>query len=53
MIEDSANGVIAAKSAGIFCIGFVSEHSKKQDLSPADMVINHFDELSFKKIVEL
>ena len=51
VIEDSANGVVAAKAAGIFCIGYVSEHSKRQDLSPADRVINHFDELSFEKVV--
>ena len=51
VIEDSTNGVVAAKAAGIFCIGYVSEHSKRQDLSPADRVINHFDELSFEKVV--
>lgn len=50
VIEDSTNGVIAAKSAGIFCIGYKSEHSKLQDLSKADLVINHFDELSFERI---
>jgi HAD superfamily hydrolase (TIGR01509 family) len=53
VIEDSANGVIAAKAAGIFCVGYNSEHSKMQDLSLADFVINHFDELSFEKVVVL
>lgn len=48
VIEDSTNGIIAAKAAGIFCIGYNSEHSKLQDLSKADVVINHFDELSFE-----
>jgi HAD superfamily hydrolase (TIGR01509 family) len=52
VIEDSTNGVIAAKAAGIFCIGYNSEHSKLQDLSKADVVINHFDELTFEKISE-
>lgn len=50
VIEDSTNGVIAAKAAGIFCIGYNSIHSKLQDLSRADVVINHFDELSFEKL---
>jgi len=52
VIEDSTNGVIAAKAAGIFCIGYNSIHSKLQDLTTADVVINHFDELSFEKISE-
>lgn len=47
VIEDSTNGVIAAKAAGIFCIGYNSLHSKLQDLTTANIVINHFDELSF------
>ena len=50
VIEDSTNGVIASKAAGIFCIGYNSLHSKLQDLSQADVVINHFDELNFEKI---
>jgi HAD superfamily hydrolase (TIGR01509 family) len=50
VIEDSTNGIIAAKAAGIFCIGYNSENSKLQDLSKADVVINHFDELNFDKI---
>ena len=50
VIEDSTNGIIAAKAAGIFCIGYNSENSKLQDLSKADVVINHFDELNFEKI---
>jgi HAD superfamily hydrolase (TIGR01509 family) len=48
VIEDSANGVKAAKSAGIFCVGYNSFHSKDQDLSLADVVVNRFDELSFE-----
>ena len=50
VIEDSTNGVIAAKAAGIFCVGYNSEHSKLQDLALADVVVNHFDELNFEKI---
>lgn len=50
VIEDSTNGIIAAKSAGIYCVGYDSFHSKLQDYSLADKVISHFNELSFEKI---
>lgn len=50
VIEDSANGVAAAKAAGIYCIGYASPHSAGQDLGQADRIINHFSELSADKI---
>lgn len=50
VIEDSTNGIKAAKAAGIFCVGYNSENSKLQDLSLADVVVEHLDELSFKII---
>jgi len=46
VIEDSTNGVKAAKAAGIFCVGYNSEHSKDQNLEEADRIINHFNELN-------
>jgi beta-phosphoglucomutase-like phosphatase (HAD superfamily) len=42
IIEDSTNGVQAAKAAGIFCVGYNSVHSESQDLADADIIINHF-----------
>jgi len=50
VIEDSTNGVKAAKSAGIYCVGYISEHSKDQHLEEADLVINHFKELTAEVI---
>ena len=50
VIEDSANGVAAAKAAGIYCIGYASPHSAGQDLGQADRIINHFSELSAERI---
>lgn len=50
VIEDSTNGVKAAKAAGIFCVGYNSFHSKDQDLSLADVVVNHFSELNAEKV---
>lgn len=53
VIEDSTNGILAAKSAELFCIAYDSFHSKMQDLSQADVVINHFSELNNGKVFEL
>ncbi|MFT5251776.1 MAG: HAD superfamily hydrolase (TIGR01509 family) [Flavobacteriales bacterium] len=53
VIEDSTNGVKAAKAAGIFCVGYNSVHSESQDLAEADTVINDFKELDFKKVQSL
>ena len=53
IIEDSTNGIQAAVSAGIFCVGYDSFHSKDQDLSKANVVIRHFNELNFEKVRDL
>ena len=53
VIEDSTNGIMAAKAAGIYCIGYDSFHSKLQDYSLADVVITDFKELSYRKIKNL
>jgi HAD superfamily hydrolase (TIGR01509 family) len=53
VIEDSTNGIEAAKAAGLYCIGYDSFHSKMQDLSEADLVIRHFDELDYEKVKDL
>ena len=53
VIEDSTNGIQAAVSAGIFCVGYNSFHSKDQDLSKANVVIQHFNELNFEKVRDL
>lgn len=50
VIEDSTNGILASKAAGIYCIGYDSVNSKMQDYSKADEVISHFSELSFERI---
>ena len=53
VIEDSTNGIMAAKAAGIYCIGYDSFHSKLQDYSLADVVITDFKELSYERILYL
>lgn len=47
VIEDSTNGILAAKAAGIFCIGYDSANSKLQDYSKADIVITDFKKFNF------
>ena len=53
VIEDSTNGIKAAKSAGSYCIGFDSFHSKNQDYTLADHVVNTFNDIPFKTITAL
>ncbi len=50
VIEDSTNGITAAKAANIYCVGYKSEHSTNQDYSKADKVIGNFSEISFKNL---
>ena len=51
VIEDSTNGIKAAKSAGIFCVGYNSYHSKNQDYTLADLVIDDFLSIHYQKIM--
>lgn len=53
VIEDSANGVTAAKAAGMYCIGYSSPHSGGQDLSHADQVVSDLKQLSAVLIMGL
>lgn len=45
VIEDSTNGVKAAKAAGMACLGFQGSLENKQDLSGADFVVKDFGHL--------
>ena len=50
VIEDSTNGIKAAKAAGIYCVAYSSEHAMLQDTSLADEVITDFSLLNAEKI---
>ncbi len=52
VIEDSTNGIKAAHAAGVFCVGYRSVNSKKQDYSLANLVIDSFEELDYKNILK-
>ena len=41
-IEDSSNGVLSARRAGLFTVGFRTEHNKELDFPEADMVVEGF-----------
>lgn len=45
VIEDSGNGVLGAKRAGMLAIGLVSEDSGDQDLSCADHVVYRLSDI--------
>ncbi len=53
VIEDSTNGIKAAKAAGIFCVAYKSKHSKNQDYSLADRVISDYKEICFERIMSV
>jgi beta-phosphoglucomutase len=53
VIEDSTNGIKAAKAAGIYCIAYKSGEGLPQDTSEADMVINDFSQLNYQKLQQL
>jgi HAD superfamily hydrolase (TIGR01509 family) len=46
VIEDSNNGVTAAKKAGMKCIGFLNPNSGQQDLSQANRIVHTFRDIS-------
>lgn len=50
VIEDSMNGSMASKSAGIPCIGFINKNSGNQDLSAANVLIESFEYINYSFI---
>jgi len=53
VIEDSRNGVAAAKAAGMACLGFQSGNSGYQDLSRADAVTDSLLKIRYQYLLEL
>lgn len=51
IIEDSTNGIKAAHASGVFCVGYKSINSHKQDYSLANIVIDRFEELDIDTIL--
>jgi len=53
VVEDSRLGVLAAKSAGMKCVGFANENSGNQDLSRADSIIDDLNQITLDMIQNL
>ncbi len=52
-IEDSPNGIAAAKAAGIFCVAVPNEVTARLDVSAADVVVRSLDELPLDDLLDL
>jgi HAD superfamily hydrolase (TIGR01509 family) len=50
-IEDSKNGVLSAKNAEMFCVGYRNGFNEEQDLSRADIIIHHFAEFDWMMLL--
>jgi HAD superfamily hydrolase (TIGR01509 family) len=53
IIEDSTNGIKAAKAAGIYCIAYKATDVNSQNQSLADEIIYDYKELNYEKIRSL
>jgi beta-phosphoglucomutase-like phosphatase (HAD superfamily) len=52
-IEDSPTGIHAAKTAGIFCLGYANDVTRELDLSEADVVVDSLDDLPLAEAVRI
>ena len=54
VIEDTANGVLAAKNAGMKCVGYHNPtNPTRQDLSQADLEIDSFESITVDQLKSL
>lgn len=51
VIEDTFNGIKAAKAAGMFCIAIPCDATRHQDHSQADVNLNSLEEVSLKSLI--
>ena len=51
VVEDSKSGTIAAKRAGMKCIGYQNPNSGNQDLSKADIILGDLKDIDLKKMM--
>lgn len=50
VIEDSRNGIKAAKTAGMSCVGYVNPNSGNQDLTQADLIVDSLTDLTIESM---
>ncbi len=51
-IEDSPNGIAAAKAAGVFCLAVPNEVTADLDLSAADLLVDSLEDLPLAELLE-
>jgi HAD superfamily hydrolase (TIGR01509 family) len=51
-IEDSLNGVLAAKRAGLFCIAVPNDITRHQSLDEADLQLDSLDDMCLTELLE-
>ncbi len=52
-LEDSPNGILAAKRAGLFCVAIPNEMTRRLDLSRADLRLESLHEMPLANLIEL
>lgn len=52
VIEDSKNGVLSAKRAGMYCIGLENGFNEEQDISAADVIVRGFSALPLSLLLK-
>jgi HAD superfamily hydrolase (TIGR01509 family) len=50
-LEDSPNGVLSAKSAGIYCVAVPNRITSRLDLSHADLKLGSLNDLSLEELI--
>ncbi|HET9493139.1 MAG TPA: HAD-IA family hydrolase [Chloroflexia bacterium] len=53
VVEDSRNGVLSARAAGMYCIGLRNGFNDDQDLSEADILVNGLGEIDWPTLMAL
>lgn len=51
VLEDSPNGIRAAKAAGLFCVAYPNEISQHLDLTQADLILPVLDPIEFFELL--
>jgi HAD superfamily hydrolase (TIGR01509 family) len=51
-LEDSTNGIAAAKAAGIFTVAFPNPVTSGSDLSSADLVVHSLEDVTLRSLLE-
>lgn len=52
-VEDSPNGITAAKKAGLFCLAVPNEMTRSLDLARADLILNSLLDLPLSEVIAL